>query len=355
MELNERKLKILQAIIDDFITSAEPVGSRTLSKKYEMGISPATIRNEMSDLEEMGYLTHTHTSSGRIPSDKAYRLYVNSLMEHNELPEAEKTIIRGKINDNFIELERTIERAASILSELTQLTSFAISTKKDLDKLKFIKIVPVTEDSIVIMIVTENGKVTNTTLNIKAPVIQENLEFLAKVLTHNYKDKALTDIVKEDIIKSLEYDLEAMSGLVEKVMPNFMKTLEEMLNVELYLDGLTNIFSIPEFSNIDKARGFLEKMHQKRAFTDALINREDGVIITIGTENEDLDMPDCSLITATYHINGEFVGKLGVIGPKRMNYDKITSIISYLTDNLNQTFKLGDTDQKHEKSKEKPG
>ena len=162
MELSERKLKILQAIISDYVRSAEPVGSRTLSKKYELGISPATIRNEMADLEEMGYLTHPHTSAGRVPSDKAYRLYVNALMEKKELSKEEKLVIAQRLQGNVNEFEKTIEHAAAILSEITNLTSFAMTPAQDNDTLKFINLLPVDEHTVVLMIVAESGKISNT-------------------------------------------------------------------------------------------------------------------------------------------------------------------------------------------------
>jgi len=330
----------LQAIVGDFIHSAEPIGSRTLSKKYDMGISPATIRNEMSDLEDMGFLTHPHTSAGRVPSDKAYRLYVNSLMEKYELPEDEKRIIAEELTKNIAELDRTIQHAASLLSELTNLTSFAITPKQDQNKLKYINLLPVDERTVVIMLVTESGKVTNTAIKLNVPYSEEKLSLLSKVMTYNYKGKTISNILTMDIIKNFESDIEAMSKLAENIKPNFISTLENMLNVELYLDGLTNIFSIPEYNDIEKAKLFLEMINQKKHFTEVLVNRDNGVIITIGNENTDDIMRDCSLITATYHIDGKLVGKLGVIGPTRMKYDKVTSIIEYMTENLSQTFRL---------------
>lgn len=340
MDLSERKLRILQAIVGDFIRSAEPIGSRTLSKKLDMGISPATIRNEMSDLEEMGFLTHPHTSAGRVPSDKAYRLYVNNLMQKYELPDEEKQIIEEKLTKNVTELERTIQHAASLLSELTNLTSFAITPNQESNRMKYINFLPVDEATVVLMIVTESGKVSNTAIKMKVPYTEENLSILSKVMTYNYKGKTLSDILKLDIIRSFESDIEAMGRIVETIKPNFISTLENMLNVELFMDGLTNIFSIPEYNDIEKAKVFLEMINQKKHFTDVLLNRENGVIITIGNENQEDVMRDCSLITATYHINGILVGKLGVIGPTRMKYDEVTSIIEYITENINQTFKL---------------
>lgn len=345
MDLTERKLRILQAIVGDFIRSAEPIGSRTLSKKLDLGISPATIRNEMSDLEEMGFLTHPHTSAGRVPSDKAYRLYVNNLMQKYELPAEEKHIIEEKITKNVTELERTIQHAATLLSELTNLTSFAITPNQESNRLKYINFLPVDPQTVVLMIVTESGKVSNTAIKMKVPYTEENLNILSKVMTYNYKGKTLSDILKVDIIKSFESDIEAMSRLVETIKPNFVSTLENMLNVELFLDGITNIFSCPEYNDIEKAKVFLEMVNQKKHFTDVLMNRENGVIITIGNENTEDILRDCSLITATYSINGKMVGKLGVIGPTRMKYDEVTSIIEYITDNINQTFKLTGGDE----------
>ena len=340
MDLNERKLRILQAIISDFIYSAEPVGSRTLSKKYNMGISPATIRNEMSDLEEMGFLTHPHTSAGRIPSDRAYRLYVDNLMQRYELPEQEKKRIADKLTTDVLELERTIQHAASLLSELTSLTAFALTPKAEGDKLKYVKLMAVDEGTVILMIVAESGKVSNTALKTTASYTEEGLEIIAKTMTYNYKGKTINEVLKLDLIKSFETDIDAMSKLAEDIMPNFVRTLERMLDVNLYMDGLTNIFAFPEYNDIDKAKVFLEMLDKKDRFRSILTNRDKGVIITIGTENADEIIRDCSLITATYRVDGRSVGTIGVIGPTRMKYDEVVSIIEYITDNISRTFAL---------------
>lgn len=340
MELTERKLKILQAIISDYVKSAEPVGSRTLSKKFDLGISPATIRNEMSDLEEMGYLSHPHTSAGRVPSDKAYRLYVNDLMERHELTSTEKNLIAERLNAHVNEFDATIRHAAKLLSEITNLTSFAMTPTKAEDTLKFINLLPVDEHTVVLMIVSDSGKISNTALKLRVPYTEEGLQILAKNMTYNYNGKKITDVLRSHIIANFESDIEAMSKLAENIMPNFMKTLESMLNVNLYMDGLTNIFDIPEYSDMEKARSFLTLLDKKEDFMKKILEREDGMIVTIGDENADDLMNDCSLITASYHVDGKLVGKIGVIGPTRMKYGEITSIIEYLTENLNSTFQL---------------
>ena len=322
MELSERQLKILQAIIADFVNTAEPVGSRSLSKNHDLGVSPATIRNEMSDLEEMGYLTHPHTSSGRVPSEKAYRLYVNELMNKQELTESTKNVIAGQLRQNMYEFDKTIKRAARILSEVTNLTSFVLTPKQDEDVLKYINLLPVDDKTVVLMIVSESGKVSNTALNIKAPYTEEGLQLLAKTMTYNFRGKTISEALTSDIISSFNNDFDAMSSLAANIMPDFMKTLEDMLNVNLYMDGLTNIFSLPEYNDIDKAKTFLLSVRYS--------------------------MPDCSLITATYHVDGKLAGKIGVIGPTRMKYSEVTSVIEYLTDNISNTFKITEGDDTDE-------
>ena len=340
MDLTERKLKILQAIVGDFIYSAEPVGSRTISRKYDMGVSAATIRNEMSDLEDMGFLTHPHTSAGRIPSDKAYRLYVNSLMKKYELPEKEKQAIEKEISENMTELDKTIQHASNLLSRLTNLTAFAMTPNQDENKLKYVNILPVDERTVVLMIVAESGKVTNTAVRLKSQYDPKTLELLSKVLTHNYRGRSLSSILTLDIIKDLESDIVSMGKVAENIIPSFISTLENMLNVDLYIDGLENIFSIPEYNDINKAKVFMNMVSRKQELTKLLMNRESGVIVTIGNENDDDIMKDCSLITATYCVDGHCVGKLGVVGPTRMKYDEVTSVVEFLTQNLNSAFKL---------------
>lgn len=344
MELSDRQLKILQAVISDFVNTAEPVGSRSLSKNHDLGVSAATIRNEMSDLEEMGYLTHPHTSAGRVPSEKAYRLYVNELMNMHEMTDETKNIISAKLREDMYEFDKTIQHAAKILSEITNLTSFALTPKQDEDKLKYINLLPVDNRTVILMIVAESGKVSNTALHINAPYTEDGLTLLAKTLTYNYRGKTVSQALQSDIISTFENDFDAMSALAKNIMPNFMKTLEDMLNVNLYMDGLTNIFSLPEYNDIGKARSFIEMLAQKEDFTQKLINRDDGMIITIGNENCDEKMMDCSLITASYHVDGKLIGKLGVIGPTRMRYSEVTSVIKYLTDNISNTFKIGENE-----------
>lgn len=340
MDLTERKLRILQAIITDYVQNAEPVGSRSIAKKYDFGVSPATIRNEMADLEEMGYLTHPHTSAGRVPSDKAYRLYVNNMMQKTDLSLQEKQTINERLQVNRNEFDRTIRHAAELLSDITKLASFAMTPSTRQDTLKFIRLLPIDDDKIVLMIVADSGKVINTTLRLNVPYTNDALEILSKTMTYHYKGHTIDDVLKNSIIEDVGTDLGALSSLAGDVMPNFMRTLEDMLNVNLYMEGLTNIFNIPEYSDMDRAKSFLELVSRKEEFTRDILNRDNGVIVTIGNENPEQAMKNSSVITATYHVDGKLVGKIGVIGPTRMNYSEVTSIMEYLTNNLSKSFML---------------
>ncbi|HHW95574.1 MAG TPA: heat-inducible transcription repressor HrcA [Mogibacterium sp.] len=340
MKLSERQLQILQAIIYDYVENAEPVGSRSIAKKYDFGVSPATIRNEMSDLEDMGYLTHPHTSAGRVPSDKAYRLYVDDLMQKRSLSAKEKRFINERLAANRDEFDQTIRHAAKLLSEITQLTSFVMTPTTNQDTISFVKLLPADEETVILMIVGDSGRIMNTSLRIDNSYSKDVLDILSKNITVNYKGRTLDEVLQSEIVKEASSDIETLNSLIGKVRPTFIKTLEDMLDVNLYMEGMTNIFDIPEYSSIDKAKAFLEIFSKREEFTRKILERGDGVVVTIGDEND--SMEDCSLITATYHVDGKLVGKIGVIGPTRMKYDEITSIIEYFTKNLNETFKLTD-------------
>ena len=258
-------------------------------------------------------------------------------------------ILRERIEDNreeLTELENMVQRAAHVLSEITNLTAFAMTPRKDLDTLKYINLLPVDDYTAVLMLVSESGKVSNKAVRFDKAVSEETLRILAKTMTYNYRGKTLSEALTQDIIEDVQTDAEAMGMLENNIKPSFVKTLEDMLNVNLYMDGLTNIFSLPEYNDLDKARMFLEMVNKKEDFTKTLINRENGVIITIGNENQDELLSDCSVITATYHVNGKQLGKIGVIGPTRMQYDEVTSVIEYLTDNISKAFMItgGDGD-----------
>ncbi|QXM06206.1 heat-inducible transcriptional repressor HrcA [Crassaminicella indica] len=335
MELGERKLRILQAIIKDFISTAEPIGSRTLMKKYDLGVSAATIRNEMADLEEMGFLYQPHTSAGRIPSDKGYRLYVDSLMILDKLAQNQKQAIKKSFIESVGELEQIITTTSKILSQMTKLTSIVLSPQFEQSKLKSVQLVPIDEKSILLVIVSESGIVKNAILRINEDYTFDNLGMISKILNSKLKGLTIRDI---DIhaVEEIKTEMRIFHSLIDAIIPVLLSTLEEMVNVQLYLDGITNIFHLPEYHNIERARNFIEMLDQKKQIMELLMNSKDGLDITIGKENKHEEMKDCSIVTATYKVKGFIVGKIGVIGPTRMNYEHIISVVDYVTKNLTE-------------------
>ncbi|WP_184312444.1 heat-inducible transcriptional repressor HrcA [Anaerosolibacter carboniphilus] len=338
MELGDRKLKVLQAIIRDFISTAEPVGSRTIAKKYDLGISSATIRNEMADLEELGYLEQPHTSAGRVPSDKGYRLYVDQLMIINKLEQLQKEAIKNAFVQKIGEIEHLVSYASKILSQVTKLTSVVLSPQFKNSRLKHVQLVPIDAYKILLVMVTESGTVKNAVLRSTQNFTMDELVQISKLL--NYKLHGLTiGEIDNMVINDIKNEGQMFHSMLDYIMPVLISTLEDMEDVKVYLDGLTNILQLPEYHNIEKAREFMSMLEHKEVLADMLLNSNDEVNITIGRENKYEEMKESSLITATYKLNGRVVGKIGVIGPTRMDYENIISLVDFVTKNLTNILK----------------
>ena len=335
MDLADRKMKILQAIIRDFITTAEPVGSRTIAKKYDLGISSATIRNEMADLEELGYLQQPHTSAGRIPSDKAYRLYVDRIMMMKKIAQIEKNIIQKSLTEKIGEFEHLISSTAKILSQVTKLTSVVISPQYRHNKLKHIQLIPIDSRRILLVIVLDSGIAKNAILRTAEEMNVEHLDRVSKLLNSKLQGLTIVDISNE-LIQSIKEEMQMFNAIIASIIPTVMSTLEEIEDVNLYLDGLVNILNLPEYNDIQKAREFITLLDQKDLLKDLLLNTQEDVSIIIGKENKHVNLQECSIITATYKLNGRTVGKIGVIGPTRMDYDNIVSVVDFMKSNLTQ-------------------
>lgn len=336
MNMNERKLSILQAIIHNYILSAEPVGSRTLSKKYDLGISPATIRNEMSDLEELGFLVQPHTSSGRIPSDKAYRLYVDNIMKANKLSAIIREEIKRDLRTEIGEIEKIILNSAKIISKLTNYTSIAIAPEVKESKLKHIQLVPIDETKVLVVFVTDTGVVKNTIFRVDEEISADQLFVISKLLTDKLKGcnvgdlgRIMNETVMEEVIKHTDKS--------NVILPLINKSISEIKKIKYFTDGVTNIFNFPEYNDITKAKEFMTFLENKTNIVEMLMNNEfKDFSITIGNENYYEELKNCSLITATYKLNGQTIGKVGVIGPTRMHYSKVIPLIRMIANDVNE-------------------
>ena len=340
MELGDRKLKILQAIVDDYILTAVPVGSRTLSKKYLTGISSATIRNEMSDLEEMGYLEQPHTSAGRIPSDKAYRLYVDRLMQVRGLNEQEASSISAHFNRRMDGVLEVMQKAADALGDATQYTALVLSPRMDEVPVRHVQLVPVSPGLMLLVVVTDAGIYKDAMLRVSESFDADYLYQMSKMLTEVFQGHTFSQIA-EQIMPRLAAQAERhklLFGVIAQAMR--YNTEQEKQTPQVVLGGANNIFHYPEYNDVSKAREFLALLEGKDQLANLLTSRGNlEFSVTIGTENPIASFQDYSVVTATYHIGGKSLGSFGVIGPTRMQYGRVVSVMDYLTHSLEEIFR----------------
>ena len=336
MKLDSRKLKILQAIINDYIVTAEPVGSRTVAKKYELGISSATIRNEMSDLEEMGFLEQPHTSSGRIPSDKAYRLYVDKLMQVQRLEEQEADYIKELYGLKILQLEQVIFHTAKVLSDITNYTSIALTPQLNKVTIKHIQLVPVDKEFALLVVVTSSGILKDTLIRIPQDIDSDFLHKISGILNNQFQGKSFAEVDMEDlsaIRKLFEENQKFFNSLVDILTGSFRDSQRK----EVYLGGTTNIFNFPEYQDIFRARSFLNLMEEKDLLYRILASTQNGgVKVSIGSENSQEELRDCSIVTATYSLGDRILGTIGIIGPTRMEYSKAVSVMDHMGKSLSR-------------------
>lgn len=335
MNLGDRKRLILQAIIEDYINTAEPVGSRTISKKYLTGTSPATIRNEMADLEEMGYIEQPHTSAGRIPSDKGYRLYVDKMMGQHAVNRSQNEIIKKQFTETLGEIDHLIKQASKLLSQMTQYTSIISTPQIKKSTLKHIQLIKVSSEVVLAIIITDAGIVKNSVLRPLGDVSAATLSKINKYLNEKLSDMCVEDIA-ETILEDMPGDNFGYREIIEQIMPELMQTLIYSDTVEIYHDGAANILNLPEFNDIDKARSFLNTLEEKELLFNVLNDSPGQIRVSIGSENKYEQLQNCSLITATYKLNGKTIGSVGVIGPTRMEYSKVISVVDCMTNNLSE-------------------
>lgn len=333
MNLGDRKRLILQAIIEDYINTAEPVGSRTISKKYLTGTSPATIRNEMADLEDMGYIEQPHTSAGRIPSDKGYRLYVDKMMEQQAINKTQNDMIKKQFTDTLGEIDRLIKQASKLLSQMTQYTSIITTPQVKKTTLKHIQLIKVNAATILAIIITDAGIVKNSVLHLPGEIPNDVLEKTSNLLNEKLNGMCVEDIAGIYLTEVPE-GYKGFKEIMEQIMPELIQTLIYSDTVEIYHDGAANILNLPEFNDINKARSFLNTLEEKDLLFNVLQESNENINVSIGSENKYEQLQNCSLITATYKLNGKTIGSIGVIGPTRMEYSKVISVVDCMTNNL---------------------
>ncbi len=329
--LDIRKMRILQAIIDDYIMTAAPVGSRTISKRSDMGLSPATIRNEMSDLTELGFLEQPHTSAGRVPSEKAYRLYVNHLMDSAKLTDDEAEYIKRHLDTRVHEVGEVIRQTAKVLSDMTKYTSMVLVPQLSSMEVKRISLIPVSDGTALAVVVTNTGVTKNAMIKIPDTLSPDDIEKISKLLTAKLDGHRMSDAI-ESVLPMIREEVgeqaDAVCVMLEDIERSMSKTDVEVV-------GASNILDYPEYSDTAKARSFLTEVETGNYLQKVLTDSSDvEMSVRIGTENDNPDMRDCSVVTVTYKAGGKNIGSMGVVGPTRMDYGKVMAILKYMSSSL---------------------
>lgn len=340
MTLNERKMRVLQAIVDDYIASGIPVGSRTISRRWEGYLSPATIRNEMSDLEEMGYLEQPHTSAGRVPSDKAYRYYVDRMLQVPTLSRSEMELITSYFDRRMQEVDEVILRTAKVISELTDYVSVAMKPKISPLTFKQIRLIPVSPGRVLAVIVTDEGLVKDLIINMPQELDERSLDVISMVLSEKMYGKSSFELPKvlAEIREKMDFHEHVFRSLINSLGVSESSSVVR----NIIYDGAQNIFKHQEYTNIDKARNLLQTLETKELLYDVLAKAQSAggmvVTISIGSENEQEQLKDSSIVTASYCIGGKNAGSFGVIGPTRMNYARVIAILNQISRCLSDMF-----------------
>ena len=339
MQLDERKTKILQAIIRNYLETGEPVGSRTISKYTDLNLSSATIRNEMADLEEMGYILQPHTSAGRIPSDKGYRFYVDAMMEAKEREVVE---MKEMLLERQDKMETLLKQVAKVLAQNTQYATMISAPQTHHNKVKFIQLSRVDADQILAVIVVEGNVIKNNILSVTQELDDETLLKLNILLNTNLNGLSLEEI-NLGMIAALKQQAGIHSDIVGEVIDAVAEAIKADEDLEIYTSGTNNIFRYPELADQQKASELINTFEEKQQLSgliqDALQDEEStGIQVYIGDETPVQSMKDCSVVTATYELGEGMKGTIGIIGPKRMDYDKVIGTLRTLQNQLDELY-----------------
>lgn len=350
MDLDERKLKILQAIIRNYLETGEPVGSRTISKYTDLNLSSATIRNEMADLEELGYIVQPHTSAGRIPSDKGYRLYVDQMLAEKEEKLDHATQEVKEMHQMLLEkedkMESILKQMAKMLAVNTNYATLVTAPQVKGNKIKFLQLSRVDVGQLLATIVVEGNVIKNNMIHVEKSLDDETLLKLNILLNTNLNGLPIEDINLAMITK-LKQQAGIYDGIIAEVMDAVAAVIRENDDIEIYTSGANNIFKYPELSDNQRASELINTLEEKQMLTelvqDSMADENNtGIQVYIGNETPVQTMKDCSVVTATYELEEGVKGTIGIIGPRRMDYDKVISTLTTLKSQLDTIYKKDD-------------
>lgn len=333
MELDQRKFQILRAIIDEYILSAAPVGSKAIRQSAELNWSPATIRNEMADLEALGYLAQPHTSAGRIPSDKAYRLYVDQMLKRAELDNNEKKLLNSYYRNRIDGIESVLRSTAQALSEITHYTAVVMMPDMAVNRLRHLQLVPLSEGKALAVVVTDAGVARDAVIDIPTDMTPDELENLSRTITQRCYNCRMTTVA-ERLTDEIARELHLRGDFLKTLLARVDESSQSGTSM-VELSGARNMLRYPEYNDVNKAKTFLATVEQRDAIYQMLKKASTmEFTITIGSENEQEGLQDCSVVTATYRVNDAPFGTFGIIGPTRMDYNRVINVLQGVQQNL---------------------
>lgn len=341
MELDERKTKILQAIIKNYLDTGEPVGSRTISKYTDLNLSSATIRNEMADLEELGYIVQPHTSAGRIPTDKGYRFYVDTMMQKQEKEVAE---LKEMLLEKEEKLDHMLKQAAKLMAVNTNYATMVSAPRSSKNILKFIQLSRVDEAHLLAVIVIEGNVIKNTMIDVEENLNDETMLKL-NILLNTHLNGLSVEEINLGLISAMKQKAGSYGGIIEEVIDAVAETIKEDEDLEIYTSGANNIFKYPELADNQKASDLINAFEEKIVLSklvedDAEVSDgKNEIKVYIGEESPIQTMKDCSIVTANYELGDGMRGTIGIIGPKRMDYDKVVGTIKTIKTQLDAMYK----------------
>ncbi len=340
--LDERKRKILKEIVDEYIETAEPVSSAIIVEKYENNISSATVRNDMAELEKAGYLEKTHTSSGRVPSAKGYRLYVDELLKYDNISLEEIKYIQEKLQNKANSIEELTKIATTTLSEITHYTTVSIGPKTTGQMIEEIKFVLLGNRMLMGIIVTDTGLVRETIIKFDEDITEEQVETLNYFFNTKLKGEPIEKI-DDSLEKYIFRELKCSINIIKPIIEQMRKLIED--EEKIYLEGANKSFELPEFKSLDLAKNFVNLLDTKELMLDILnTGFAEDIQIYIGDENDNDELKDFSIVTFKHSVGDKDLGTIGIIGPRRMNYSKVISVMKYISKKLNEDF-----EEKHNK------
>jgi len=335
--LTQRQETVLKLIIEEYIRTAEPIGSRTLSKILDY--SPATIRNEMADLEDLGYIEKTHTSSGRVPSDKGYHYYIDQIIASDELYNESFDVIDDLFENSNIKREEAIKQAMNLLSQLTNYTTIALGNNAYGSKVKKIELIPLFETTCVLLVVTNYGHVESKQISVPEHTSLEDMKRVIEIF-----NEILYDVPISQVSEKLHYEINTdrikdIMAYNQTIIETFLEAFTKFTQSKFYLSGRNKVLYQPEFSDVDRVRELLTFFEQNDIFKLVENTQEQGVSVRIGKENHIQAMRDCTVISVPYQLNETDSGTIAIVGPTRMEYQKVIPLVKYLASHMSKLYK----------------